>query len=399
MFNQKNELASKAKRGLLRVKDILLRRQNAILAHNVGFWAAPVPSLIVPDLSVCDEDIALAERLLRAYNKATKVVENAASPDVWSAIRHQQENFLAVLEANDPRALASYLAGMNRRDATIGTVQGIHEYNKIIANRRYRAFIALQAKDKLVSLAEALGALPCENPEQGPWSESLNLKTDVLVEKVESELGFKISPPPIDGGLLKIVSSRGLFNERDVNAIYTGWLLKNTCSSASDVSLAEIGAGAGRVAYWSHQYGLGRYTIFDLPHINVLQGFYLQKALPKLRVALYGEIDPGSGIAVRPYFEFFDAAAGSFSLVLNQDSFPEIDAQVVSSYLQKIKTVSSRFLSINHESRPRAHGGERQISVPELISRVGGYRRLTRQLYWLRKGYVVELYDVSGAAT
>jgi len=59
--------------------------------------------------------------------------------------------------------LARYLCNMSRQDATIGTVQGDQEFKKISRDSNYRQFIALMTKDKLVSLAEAVGAIPCEN--------------------------------------------------------------------------------------------------------------------------------------------------------------------------------------------------------------------------------------------
>ena len=60
---------------------------------------------------------------------------------------------------------------MSRQDATVGTVQGDAEHAKIVAIPAYRQFLALHAKDKLVSLAEAVGAIAVENPEAGVWVE------------------------------------------------------------------------------------------------------------------------------------------------------------------------------------------------------------------------------------
>lgn len=40
--------------------------------------------------------------------------------------------------------------------------------------------------------------------------------------------------------------------------------------------------------------------------------------------------------------------------------------------------------------------GRRQISVPNIAVEVGGLARRYRFPYWLRKGYVVELYAPTG---
>ena len=241
-------------------------------------------------------------------------------------------------------------------------------------------------KDKLVSLAEALGIIPCENPEQGVYGESLHRDAGELVEGISRKLGISIVPPAIDGGLLKIQVGAGLFNERDLNAVFTAFTLAQHRPS----SLCEIGAGSGRVAYWSHRLGIQRYTLIDLPQINVVQGFYLLKALPDAPIRLHGE-PPAEGTTILPSEAL--ETVGKIDLVLNQDSFPEIERGIVVKYLEWIKGNALRFLSINHESRP-PHNMGRQLSVPEIVSEVGGLKLRSRVPYWLRKGYVMELYEV-----
>jgi hypothetical protein len=340
--------------------------------------------------------------LLLAYHRAAEEEARrqcAPQLDSWAWIKTLQATFFDALNRKDPSYLAEYLCNMCRRDATIGTDQGDQEYEKLQKDPSYRERIALRYKDKLVSLAEAVGALPCENPEQGPWGCSLHLDVDLLVERIERTLGLNVSPPPIDGGLLKIRSSRGLFCERDCHAIFTAWSLRQILGRGEGGPLCEIGAGSGRVAYWSHRLGCTSYTIFDLPHINVIQGYYLLKSLPEGQVILYGERDPAElrqGTTILPYFCKEEVPARTFALVLNQDSFPEIQDEVVRGYLVWIQKVSRRFFySINHESKPLTLGGDSlQLSIPELIAEVGGYRQLARAPYWLRRGYVAELYSI-----
>jgi hypothetical protein len=163
--------------------------------------------------------------------------------------------------------------------------------------------------------------------------------------------------------------------------------------------MCEIGAGSGRVAYWSYRLGFRSYAIFDLPHINVVQGYYLLRSLPDARIALYGESDRihmPNRITILPDFCVHEMEADQFDLVLNQDSFPEINRDSVSEYLVWIKKASRQFFySINHENRPPSAGGDLQLNIPELIGEVGGYRRVSRVPYWLRKGYVEELYTIT----
>jgi hypothetical protein len=382
-----------------RLGDMVFPRYPQALAHSFGRRPPAVDCLIVPDLQPGPDDVAMAERILKAYRLAAQEArEHSGGKDLWSYTRTHQGTFLAILEQGEPRALAEMLCNMNRHDATIGTVQGNHEYRRIQRSPSYRRWLALHNKDKLLSLAEAVGAMPCENPEQGAWGESLHLATDLLVARIEERLAMDIAPPPIDGGLLKIRSSRGLYHERDLNALFTAWSLRRMLGEPATAALCEIGAGSGRVVYWSWRLGFRSLTTYDLPHINAIQSFYLHRSRCGAALVLHGEADlPGPRIALRPYYRFHTDHEMTFDLVLNQDSFPEIHADVVRAYLQRIRQRSHRyFLSINHESRPPSIDADPQLNVPELIAQVGGYHRLSREPYWLRRGYVTELYQIAG---
>jgi hypothetical protein len=52
-------------------------------------------------------------------------------------------------------------------------------------------------------------------------------------------------------------------------------------------------------------------------------------------------------------------------------------------------------VSINHESKPPRPDGARHLSVPEVVREVGGFTLERRWPYWLRKGYVVEIYSTT----
>lgn len=337
--------------------------------------------LIVPDLVATEMDEHNSERLLSAYHKAIKDYRSPEN-DLWSPISKSQAKFFNLLNDNNPKKLAQYLCNMNREDATIGTVQGNYEYDRLMASASYRKFIAVMTKDKLVGLAEAMGVLPLENPEQGHYGQNIHENSESLYHKISAKIGFDITPPAIDGGLLKLEVGNALINERDCNAIYTGYIIKDA------KKVCEIGGGSGRVCFWGSKFGIKDYTILDLPHINVVQGFYLLKSTNNA-VSLYGE--KNAQIKILPCHQLPDE---KFDLVLNQDSFPEIGKNTVVNYLNWIKTKCVEFLSINHESKPPYSGGN-HINVYELIEQVGGFNRTDRYSYWLRKGYTIEKYQCS----
>jgi hypothetical protein len=356
--------------------------------------------VLVGDKTPTSEDIAIAGRLLRAFRAATAsgdAEHNSEHHDVWTVIAAQQGHFASILRRGDDEELARYLCNVSRHDAAVGITQGHEEYKRIAADRSYRGFLVLMAKDKLVSLAEAVGFLPVENPEQGSFGANLHVNSDELVAGISRKLGIDISPPDIDGGLLKLKTNRGLFGERDLNAIFTALLLRRVLNGARDLQICEIGGGSGRVAYWSRRLGLTSYTIIDLPHVNVVQGYYLLKALPADRVLLYGEDAKADTheLTIWPNHAVHELHGPEYDLVLNQDSMPEMSRPIVDDYLGWIRArCRGVFLSINHESKAAYGDGVRQVSVPEAVAEIGGFELQDRYPYWLRRGYVVERYRV-----
>lgn len=312
-------------------------------------------------------------------------------------IGSQQTRFASLLRTGSSDELASYLCNVSRHDASIGITQGDLEYQRIVADSSYRHFLALMAKDKLVSLAEAVGALALENPEQGPFGVNLHADVDELLAGISRRLGVEVAPPDIDGGLLKLRASDCLIGERDINAIFTAWLLVRALRGQEAPRVCEIGAGSGRVAYWRHRLGQISHTIIDLPHVNAVQSYYLLKALPDARIALYGE-QTGADIelTIWPNHALDELPSGEFDLVLNQDSMPEMSRATVEDYLRWIRQrCAGTFISINHESKPTYGHDLRHVSVPDAVLATGGFELRDRYPYWLRKGYVVESYDVS----
>lgn len=377
---------------------------RAWIQHEIGDSRPDIPRVVVPDIAPSETDEAIAARLISSYNACKK--EEAAYPaigaDIWSAIRKLQAGFFTVLESGDAKALAAYLCNLSRHDAAIGIGQGDGEYRWITTSREYEDFRALLIKDKLVSFAEAVGAIRCECPEQGPWGKHLHADNDVLVRALEERVGISLAPPEIDGGLFKIPAGNGLFHDRDLHAQFAAWSIREI--AGRDATVCEIGGGVGRAAYWAQRFGLGPYTILDLPHVNVLQGYYLLKSLPMDQVRLFGETIGNPRVTVWPYFAKDRISPGTIDIVFNQDSLPEIHRDAALDYIAWVRKISARwFCSINQEANeaytqsfwePAGESDPKQNVVGALVSEVQGFRRVMRAPYWLRKGYASELYQV-----
>lgn len=375
------------------------RRRAEILQHRAGRGGVQPHAVVLPDRKPDAQDVAIAARLLVAYRAAVAHGHGGheyGAEDLWTAIQRRKRAFASVLEHGSAAQLAGILCNVARHPASQGILQGRDEYERITHDASYRAFLARTTQDTLVSLAEALGAVAVENPAQGTFGINVRGDPGALVAAMEQRLDIDLAPPEVDGALLKLHTPRGLFGERDLNAIFTAHLLTRVLRGAAQPRICEIGSGSGRAAYWAHRLGLRALTLVDLPDVNVVQGYYLLKGLAQGEVTLYGEDETAGsdGVTILPAGALPTAGDRRFDLVLNQDSFPEMASVRVREYLAWIRRSAQRLLSINHESKPRYGRGLVHSSVPEEIASVGGFALEDRFPYWLRRGYVYELYRV-----
>ena len=136
-------------------------------------------------------------------------------------------------------------------------------------------------------------------------------------------------------------------------------------------------------------------TLFDIPTTNVLSGFFLIGALGDDAVCLEGEDLRPDTIKIRANWNCTAAADDGFHITANQDSFPEINDKIFREYVRQIeRSTSQYFLSINHEVEHAITEGVRHLNVSSMLRTESGMRRLYRAPYWLRRGYVEELYVI-----
>lgn len=371
---------------------------NKYLLHSFPKGYPQVQTVIIFKNKVAPSDIAISKRLLKAYKLAVSFSNPKehkpalpAGRDIWTDLaRAQHREFIEVLKADDPKVLAEYLLHMHARGISQGLMQGEIEYKKMRTSKIFRRFLGVNTKDKLVALAEYLDILPYENPEQGRYGENIYENENRLVSQIENKLGFKITTSDFENGLLKLKLRSGSLHARDIYSLYTAIRLFEIVGKTAKV--AEIGGGLGRSAYYSYKLGIRDYSIFDLPYINVLQGYFLLKALPKGSVSLYGE--KPSKVKILPDHEFSKAKRNQFDITLNADSFPEINIKIFKKYLKDIKVNTKKyFLSINQEGESD-FSSIKQAIVSRVILDVGGFRKEYRFPFWVRKGYVEELYSI-----
>lgn len=348
------------------------------------------------------EDLLLTERLLKAY-KSAQLDGKKIKPerqDIWTFLENgPQSDFFELLEKGDVREIAYYLCNMSKFGMTHGITQGKILYEKISSDSAYRKWLGIFMSDKIIRLAEALGVIPLENPEQGEYGLSIHSDINEIIDKIETYLRISIMPPDFEGGLFRLSTKKGRIHHRDILAVYTAWRCSRLLETVKEPSICEIGAGIGKAAYYSRLLGIKQYTIIDLPHINFLHGYYLIKCFPSVDIYLYGEKQKNKAdfISIQPDWYFKTVKGKDFDLTLNEDSFPEIDRAVVLDYLKEIKYhTKNYFLSINQESQNTMMIGElKQHMISKLVSEIEGFEQIYRFPYWMREGYLEELYKIN----
>jgi hypothetical protein len=251
----------------------------------------------------------------------------------------------------------------------------------LIASEATSRGYAKTCKMKLLTLGDALGVTGldnpesyCAHPEPAPAPE-----TDELLERIERALGFRIDFPNPFPNEFGLATKRGIAGYRAINALYQAHRIKTLVARIRNPRILEIGGGTGRTAYYAHKLGLKNYSIVDLPFTAISQGYFLGRTLGLDSIAADG--DPETTDAVKLYApETFFARRERYDLIVNVDSLTEMGLEAASAYGKAIHSRAARFLSINHESN--------EFTVRQLP----GFAPETRYPYWMRRGYVEELY-------
>jgi len=212
-------------------------------------------------------------------------------------------------------------------------------------------------------LSEALGTERLQNPEHlSPQMKVRRLwrkldSAEAILLRIDRLLGPVDFPNPFPGET-GTITGRGIDSDRAIHAVYQASLLKG--------HVLEIGGGLGRTAYYAQRFGIADYTIVDLPFSGISQGYFL------------GNVLGTHAIKLQSPDEFF-ASADTYDLVLNVDSMTELSIEAAQKYASAVMDRAKRFISINHESN--------RFAVRDLFG-----KPQTRHPYWLRAGYVEELF-------
>jgi hypothetical protein len=334
----------------------------------------------------------IARRAIAAYGRSSPPIDAGG---VWTALlEDRQHDLIGWLDRGEEEPLAHELASLGRSEAAQGFFGGAGQHRRCHDDPRFARLLAAWTYDKLVSLAEAVGAIRLELPENGTWGHTTAIPPADLFAQVEMKLGLDLTPPAHVGGYLGISAGACVLQMRVLEAIYAAWRLKQIAQAHSLPRICEIGAGAGLTAYYAARFGLLDYVIIDLPSMNVVQAYMLAGSQIGDRVRLHGEDGDGPAIRILPHTAFAELPARSIDILYNQDSLPEIQPDAARAYLTAAKRQQiPLLLSINQEAQLPTSDG-RQPSVAELVGQIGGFTLTSRHRHWLRQGYAEELYAI-----
>lgn len=237
--------------------------------------------------------------------------------------------------------------------------------------------------DILYRLAEAVGAHRCWDPETETLPPGPDAET--LVRELEDCFGVELEFPSPYPHMEGVQTSRGIVGARGIWGLYAAWHLKRLGAR----KVLEIGAGLGWAAYHAAAFGVKEYHIVDIPLTALASSHFLGLARGEDSVRLYGEerreAEPAQGIryTIVPPNAFPEDQR--FDVVINMDSMTEMPRETAESYIAGIKKVTNIFISINHEANP--------FTVAELLAKDPDVKHYTRNAFWLRRGYVEEVFE------
>jgi len=341
---------------------------------------------------------AIIDRLIAYYRrlKADAVHRGiAANLDMWTWITGLHRPFVEMLDAADHRRIGETLLNIACGPLVVGYLD-YESHQRLKADRWARKREAKHVIDKLISLGEALACAPARCVEQGAWEyHNDDIDHKKILASIEEMVGFEIAPPRAGGGTFGLSVGPNVFCMRDLIAIYVAARLRQLLPHQKERCIAEIGGGTGSLAYYLVKAGMGRVSVYDLPTVGIVQGYYLMRSLGATRVWLYGETKSDTAVAqVKPYWTIADLPDRSVDAFVNVDSLPEIELSAAQDYIRLIQAKGKHFfLSVNQEGQAE-FGSVPQSVVYRLVERNGGFERVYRFPHWMRRTYVEELYRI-----
>jgi hypothetical protein len=335
-----------------------------------------------------NEARALVPRIITAYHRAMDEFR-APARSMWDDIQQHNADFCAALERSDAEAVFGYLRGMFQSNLIWGLGFVAEEVTRTEHDRDH--YLRLLT-DALVSLSECVGQLSVKCIEQqGPeeWMRALDVDLEDVVRALSS-YGVNVSFPGIAAAYGSTLGGQFVTVDSVVQSALV-WRLRQLGATPAS-SIVEIGGGYGCQALKALQAGL-HCRIYDLPWVNAVQGYFLGLGAGAGQVSLFGERP--AAIQVLPHWKLGALPDRSVDFVVSANALAEMGRETASRYVRQIdRCLNGYFLSIGQEAQTRYRETGPQNQVLSLVRQTERLRLVSRQLWWMRQGYVEEVYTV-----
>jgi hypothetical protein len=364
-------------------------------------YSKPLPSEFAPRLAPDKaSDEIIAARIISSHRQIKVREQRTAVPtlqdSMWGTFLQEEYGALRrLVEQGDTSGLARYLSTIFRSEAVNG-----YTYGSMFDPFPHRWwYLPVGIELSVVTLAESVGILRAECPEQGQiayWRKEYT--EEQLIEQLESFFSMRIEAPRI-GDVRGILFGGRFLTLETCSQIHTAHRMRDAINrevgSSVELNIVEIGGGYGGLCYWMHRLlgtRINRYVVVDLPEVNLVQAYFLS-SLETRELLLFGEKKRKGepGIELIPHWTLSDLDLRP-NVLINQDSMPEMPQAEVERYLTwGSDNVDGLFFSFNQEAYSPWRGVP-QVHVPSVVGRFPRFRRIARNASWVRRGYVEEIY-------
>jgi len=256
--------------------------------------------------------------------------------------------------------------------------------------------------DLIISLAEYLQLTRLESTQQGSFANYSKQNIIDIVSSIEALISNSISFPNIGSPYGIQIIDKKLITFEDLEHLYAAlriveYINLHKINKFTDINIIEIGGGYGGLCKWLIKLldkNISNYTIVDLPLINIIQNYFLSLYFGEDKVNFkYNPKDKISIISPSEYFNNYKKS--NFTIVINQNSMPEMNKKIVNNYLDSfINKEFNYFFSFNHEAIS-TYKNNLQVSVREEVLKINNYKLLNRNLSFMRTGYLEETYSIN----
>ena len=322
----------------------------------------------------CNNDIILVDRLISSYLARSKELP---TDQWWEIFQKIHGDIHEALITNDRLKIEEILRNPVSCDLFYGfdsLVKSLRRGGQRIEDKYDPTLTFLG----FLRLSEALGVRRMDYPENYTLITS-KISIDDVIDEIESFVGFELEFPQFYPKEFGIVTKRGIASYRVPQAIYQAFLI-----SKFGGSVCEIGGGLGRTAFYARAFGVKDYTIVDIPISSLAQGYFLGRSVGTDYLTLQGEVEFADNIKLLSPNTFFESK-NKYDLILNVDSLTELGNELASKYLKHIVHKTQTMISINHE--------QNDTKIIDEFRKLDLDLNYTRHPYWLRRGYVEEVYS------